>query len=121
MAVVQKEAQYRGCIDALSADPRILLSAGTAAEAMIVAFHRGLAAEMASLIEQVGIEIVPVTAAVSNRVAAAHARWGKGVHPARLNFGDCFAYEVAMHHACPLLFVGDDFARTDVTSVLQSR
>ena len=47
-----------------------------------------------------------------------YARWGKGVHPASLNFGDCFAYEVAVAHGCPLLCVGEDFAQTDIDSVL---
>jgi ribonuclease VapC len=37
---------------------------------------------------------------------------------AALNFGDCFAYEVAKYYDCPLLYVGDDFARTDIASVL---
>ena len=50
--------------------------------------------------------------------ADCYAQWGKGVNPAGLNFGDCFAYEVARSHDCPLLFVGEDFARTDVVSVL---
>ena len=40
------------------------------------------------------------------------------MHPAGLNFGDCFAYEVAMSHDCPLLFVGEDFTQTDIVSVL---
>jgi len=40
------------------------------------------------------------------------------VHPAALNFGDCFAYELAKECACPLLFIGDDFARTDLVSAL---
>jgi ribonuclease VapC len=44
--------------------------------------------------------------------------WGKGVHPAGLNFGDCFAYEVAMEHGCRLLFVGTDFTQTNVERVL---
>jgi len=39
---------------------------------------------------------------------------GKGVHPAALNFGDCFAYAVAVEKDCPLLYVGEDFALTDV-------
>jgi ribonuclease VapC len=42
----------------------------------------------------------------------------KAVHPAGLNFGDCFAYEAAKEHACPLLFVGDDFTKTDIASAL---
>jgi ribonuclease VapC len=43
---------------------------------------------------------------------------GKGVNPAALNFGDCLAYEVVKEHDCRLLYVGDDFARTDVESAL---
>jgi ribonuclease VapC len=40
------------------------------------------------------------------------------MHPAGLNFGDCFAYEVAKRHACRLLYVGDDFAKTDIEGVV---
>ena len=47
-------------------------------------------------------------------VATAHRNWGKGAHPAGLNFGDCFAYSLAAERKCPLLFVGNDFAKTDV-------
>jgi ribonuclease VapC len=43
---------------------------------------------------------------------------GRGAHPAALDVGDCFAYEVANEHACRLLYVGDDFAKTDVEGVL---
>ena len=43
---------------------------------------------------------------------------GRGVHPAALNYGDCFAYEVAKQNDCPLLFIGDDFAKTDLRSAL---
>ena len=55
-----------------------------------------------------------MTGYVARRVAQANARWGKGVHPAGLNFGDCFAYALARKHECPLLFVGNDFSKTDV-------
>lgn len=44
----------------------------------------------------------------------AHARFGKGVHPARLNMGDCFAYACARVHGVPLLYKGGDFALTDI-------
>jgi ribonuclease VapC len=40
------------------------------------------------------------------------------MNAAALNFGDCFAYEVAKEHACPLLYVGDDFSKTDIESAL---
>ena len=59
-----------------------------------------------------------MTKAAGRRVAAAYARWGKGVHPAGLNSGDCFSYEVAKHHLCPLLFIGNDFSKTDLVGVL---
>jgi len=51
-------------------------------------------------------------------LASTYENWGKGVHPAGLNFGDCFAYEVAKAHDCRLLFVGNDFSKTDVESAL---
>ena len=97
---------------ALETEPKVLISAGTVAQALIVAARREVAMEMTRLIDAFGFEIVTVTP------AAAYQRWGKGVYPAGLNFGGCFSYEVARHHACRLLFVGNDFSRTDLESVL---
>jgi ribonuclease VapC len=68
---------------------------------------------MERLIDGLGFEIVSVTSASARRIAQAYERWGKSVHPAALNFGDCFAYEVAKEHGCRLLYVGDDFRKTD--------
>ena len=65
-----------------------------------------------------GLEIVPLDPAAARRVADAYAQWGRGFHAAALNFGDCFAYEFANGSQCPLLYVGVDFARTDVETVL---
>ena len=65
-----------------------------------------------------GFDVAPVTPASARRIAQAYGTWGKGIHPASLNFGDCFAYEVAKEHGCRLLYVGDDFARTDIEGVL---
>ena len=73
---------------------------------------------MEGLIDGLGFEIVPVTAASARRAAAAHAKWGRGAGTAGLNFGDCFAYEVARENNCRLLYVGRDFVKTDVKSVL---
>lgn len=58
-----------------------------------------------------GTDCVNVTPASTRRVAGAYKVWGKGVHPASLNFGDCFAYEVAREREMPLLHVGDDFIK----------
>lgn len=57
-----------------------------------------------------------VSIGVSEEAVAleAHARFGKGVHPAKLNMGDCFAYACAKVHGVPLLYKGDDFALTDI-------
>ena len=118
MAVLLDEAETAACAEALATNDRIVISAGTVAEARIVAERRGLGAEMAQLIDGLGLEIVSVTPAVARRVAETYAQWGKGVDPAGLNFGDCFAYEVAKTHDCPLLYIGGDFAKTDITSVL---
>jgi ribonuclease VapC len=73
---------------------------------------------MESLIDGLGINIVDVSRAAARRAAHAYARWGKGVHAAGLNLGDCFAYEVAKQHRCPLLYVGNDFSKTDIKGVL---
>ena len=118
MAVLLDEPETAACAEALATNNRIVISAGMVAEARIVAERRGLGAEMAQLIDGLGLEIVSVTPAVARRVAETYAQWGKGVDPAGLNFGDCFAYEVAKTHDCPLLYVGGDFAKTDITSVL---
>lgn len=118
MAILLDEAQADACVAVLVAENEVLISAGTQAEALIVSAMRNVGEEMARLIDGLGLDIVDVTPASARRVAAAYAQWGKGIHRAALNFGDCFAYEVAKQHDCPLLYIGDDFARTDVRSAL---
>lgn len=61
-----------------------------------------------------GIEIVPVDAAQAQAARREWRRYGKGRHPAGLNFGDCFSYALAKTSGEALLFKGDDFALTDV-------
>jgi len=118
MAIVLKEPEADACKAALAAEDEILISAGTVAEALIVAARRNVDAEVGSIIDRLGFEVVAVTPAFARRIAEAYRRWGRGLHPAALNFGDCFAYEVAKEHACRLLYVGDDFLKTDIEAVL---
>lgn len=118
MAIVLNEPQADACAAALESEDRLLISAGTVAEALIVAARRNVAEEMDRLIDGLSFEVVSVTPASARRVAAAYQRWGKGLHPAALNFGDCFAYEAAIEHSCRLLYVGEDFAKTDVEGAL---
>jgi len=118
MAIVLGEAAADACSKLLESEAELLISVGTVAEALIVAARRNVGEEMARLIDGLGFEIVSVTPAAAHRVAAVHARWGRGAHPAALNFSDCFSYEVAKQRSCPLLFVGDDFSKTDVASAI---
>jgi ribonuclease VapC len=118
MAILLNEPDADACIAVLEAENDLVISAGTVAEALIVAARRDVGEEMERLLEGLGLEIVNVTPASARRIAQAYDNWGKGVHPAALNFGDCFAYEVAKEHECPLLYVGGDFARTDIEGAL---
>jgi ribonuclease VapC len=118
MAIILNDPEADRCIAALEAEDDLLISAGTVAEALIVGARRNVGEEMERLIDGLGFEIVTVTPVSARRIAQAYGKWGKGVHPAALNFGDCFAYEVAKEHGCRLLHVGTDFGRTDVESVL---
>ena len=120
MAVLLDEPSAADCAEIL-ASQQVMISATTVAEALVVAERRGLRTEMTSLIDGLGVEIVDVSAATARRVADAYSRWGKGAHPAALNFGDCFAYELATTNDCPLLYVGQDFGRTDITPALPAR
>jgi ribonuclease VapC len=118
MAIVLNEPEADACAALLEAEDRLLISAGTVAEALIVAGRRNVGEEVDQLIDGLGLEIVSVTPASARRIANAYEKWGKGIHPATLNFGDCFAYEVAKEHGCRLLYVGEDFAQTDIEGAL---
>jgi ribonuclease VapC len=118
MTIVLHEEPGPACMAALKADDRLLISAGTLTEALIVAQARSCGSALEDLISSLDFEIVPVTADTARRAAAAHARWGRGAKTAGLNFGDCFAYDVSKQSRCPLLYVGRDFAKTDVKSAL---
>lgn len=70
------------------------------------------------LIEQAGIVIEPVTPGQARLARQAYLDFGKGRHPAKLNYGDCFSYALAKDSGRSLLFKGNDFSRTDITSKL---
>src|ERR1700730_5774310 len=95
IAIVFDEAKAGVCSKALETETEVLISAGTLAESLIVARRRHETEEVERLIVDLGIEIVSVTPTSARRVSQAYERWGKGVHPAGLNFGDCFAYALA--------------------------
>jgi ribonuclease VapC len=117
VAIVLKELQAEACLAVLEAEAEVLISAGTLAETLIVSAGRNIGGEMARLLDRISPDIISVTADAARRIGEAYRQWGRGMHPAALNFGDCFAYALAKERACRLLYVGDDFAKTDVESV----
>jgi ribonuclease VapC len=118
VAIVLDEPKADLYAAVLRDEEEILISAGTVAEALIVAVGRNFVPDMIELIAELNCEIVPVTLESARRIGAAYRRWGRGFHPAALNFGDCFAYVVAKERSCRLLYVGGDFAKTDIEGVL---
>lgn len=95
----------------------VRMSAVTLVETSIVMarYHRDAGSQRVDeLVAEHGIAIETVTARQAYLARDAYGRFGKGRHPAALNFGDCFSYALARRYEEPLLFVGDDFTRTDV-------
>jgi ribonuclease VapC len=93
------------------------ISAGNFLELTITATRRPKPFAIATidrLIEQFRITIEPVTIEQAHLARQAYLTYGRGNHPAALNFGDCFAYALSKATGKPLLFKGDDFGRTDV-------
>jgi ribonuclease VapC len=114
IAMLQEEPEMERCIRALEGADSVAMSAATLAEALIVADRRNLTAGLLRLLDLYAIRIVPLDAAGARRVGETHVRWGRGAGTVGLNMGDCFAYAAAAALGAPLLYVGADFARTDV-------
>jgi ribonuclease VapC len=121
IAVLQKEPDAGIYRQALLESEKIMVSAATAVELHIVITAR-LGAEgilrLNHLLAQPLFEIVPVDHQQMTIANQAYERFGKGRHPAKLNFGDLFSYALAKSRDLPLLFKGDDFSKTDIVSCL---
>lgn len=122
VAIRRREPQADALVAAAARASGRLVPAGTAIEAsmVVVAARFGPAggAELDALVGRLGLEPVPVDTAQVAAAREAFRRFGRGRHPAALNFGDLFAYALAKVRALPLLHVGDDFAQADVISAL---
>lgn len=118
MTMLLRQDGHRRIRDALRAAPVALMSAGTFTECMIVAGRRGVDRLVVRFVRLRPIQIVPLDFEGARFAGDVYSVWGKGVHPAGLNFGDCFAYALAKSRDLPLLYVGEDFAQTDVRSAL---
>lgn len=118
IAIVNNEPESIACREALAAETQVLINAATLTEALIVARGKNCLSGLTSLIDRLPLTVIELDDIRAERAAVAYARWGKGFHKASLNFGDCFAYATANEFDCPLLYIGDDFARTDITSAI---
>ena len=120
LAIVFDEADGPELLRLVVEAPTCLMSSANALEAWIVAdYHENPAKAPAldALIETLGIDIEPVTVQQARVARRAYYLYGKGRHPAGLNYGDCFAYALARAMHQPLLFKGNDFSQTDIEAV----
>lgn len=116
VAIVKKEPEEQLFFDLLDASSMNIMSAGTLQETFIVLIRSQIdVAQAQRVIDACEISIIPVDESLAHIAANAFSRFGRGQdHPARLNFGDCFAYALAKARDLPLLFKGDDFSKTDI-------
>lgn len=121
VAIVYREDEGQKFLTAIAQVPRRLMSTANFLEAAIVVDRSAdvrRAPAFDEIVKYLGIEFVPVTLEQASLARQAYRRYGKGNHPAGLNFGDCFAYALAKTTGETLLFKGSDFSHTDVTPEL---
>jgi ribonuclease VapC len=121
IAILTKEPDSDRYVDAISHAPHCRLSAANFVELSLVVegqFGAEALRQCDALIRRIGIVIEPVTVDQAHAARQAFHDFGRGRHPAGLNFGDCFAYALAKITGEPLLFKGDDFSKTDIVSAV---
>jgi ribonuclease VapC len=120
IAIALDEPEAEPLLTAVSNADEAFIAAPTALELEIVLRSKtgpqGPSAKQ--VLQQLAVEIVPFSTEHLAEAIAAFGKFGRGRHPAALNFGDCFSCGLAKALGAPLLFNGDDFARTDIPSAL---
>ena len=121
IAILNDEPERRVFNEAIERSDICLLSAASFLEASIVIEnnrgYEGLR-DFDLWMATAGIELAPVDADQAQIARQAFRQYGKGRHPAALNFGDCFSYALAKATGFPLLFKGEDFTKTDIQAAL---
>ena len=119
LAILQDEPERRAFNEAIEAADSRCFSTATWVETSIIVESRygaeGLR-DLDLLISKASIDLVPVDVEQAHIARLAFSRFGKGRHPAGLNYGDCFSYALATALGEPLLYKGGDFARTDIAA-----
>jgi ribonuclease VapC len=121
VAILAKEPGFERYVDVISRASRCRMSAGNFLELSIVIegqFGADVLRQCDALMRRIDMVIEPVSVDQAHAARQAFHDFGKGRHPAGLNFGDCFAYGLAKITGEPLLFKGEDFRKTDIVSAL---
>jgi ribonuclease VapC len=115
LAIFFEEPEAPRFAAVLATPGRKLISAANYLECAIQLDNtaEGASLELDAFLQDAGIEVAAVTHSQAQAARLAHRRFGRGRHPAGLNFADCFAYALARESGEPLLFKGEDFSRTD--------
>jgi len=122
LAIMLFEPEAEACMDAIVAAPSPLMSVANWVETTMVMDRRtdpATVARFEDFVRDARIELMPVSVSQAHIARRAWRLYGKGRHPARLNYGDCFAYALAKDTGQPLLFKGRDFTRTDIEPALK--
>jgi ribonuclease VapC len=121
LAILFSEAGHLELIDRILEADHVRVGAPTLVETVLVLAGRRprlpAAQTVDALVKELGVTVVPFGEREYEGAIDAFLRFGRGRHPAGLNFGDCLAYATAAAASDSLLFVGGDFARTDISRV----
>jgi len=120
-AILTNEPEAKDLAQVISRDEAPQISALTLYESMVISYARGgkaLLEDLRQILAAGNIAVVPFDLQAANAAQATYAQFGKGHHPAGLSFGDCAAYSLAATLGCALLYKGNDFAKTGISSAL---
>ncbi|ETX03849.1 type II toxin-antitoxin system VapC family toxin [Candidatus Entotheonella palauensis] len=120
LAILRDEPERRAFNRAIDADDTRLMSVASFVEAsMVMEARHGYEGirDLDLFVARAEIELVPVDINQAHMARQVFRQYGKGRHPAALNFGDCFTYALAKATQEPLLFKGNDFGQTDIVAV----
>lgn len=117
VAIFLREPDFEAIIDTIDVSPSAVVSVCSRFEAISVLCGRRVRAEptrVADFLDGLHLDLAPVGIEQMRQAIDALLTFGKGRHPAKLNFGDCFSYGLAKENEAALLFTGNDFALTDI-------
>lgn len=117
LAILLQEAGHETLVEKAANAERVFIGAPTAFETAVVLsskLRRDPRPEINGILRRLNAEIVQFGSEHYESAVSAFLRFGKGRHPAALNFSDCMTYALAAMSGEPLLFCGDDFSRTDI-------